>query len=189
MNKIKAEEIILGIYRQYLIDNYTYDNGRGYKRNPLEMLGQTCVKYEHQLKNPGVPYSENNPEHKVFGHEKNKDGFLIARPLRDDEGIRVVEELLEYKLICFIMDEAPTSFGSCWSPDIFSLAPTISLEDEGILDNIVEQVAPDLSFIKYKRMKSILSATEVYEPEYYSDGTYYKIGIVSVEKLAQYLTS
>ena len=183
----EAERLILSVYKDYLMENYTYSNGRGCKRSILDMLGQTCVKYEHHLNNPNIAYSESNPLHKVFGCDKDKNGYIVARPLSENEGTARVNELLSYRTVCFIMEESKTSFDSCWSPNPFSLSPTISIEDENLLDSIIEVIAPNLSFLSYKRMKSILLATEVYEPEYYSEGTYYKIGLVSVSNLAEYL--
>lgn len=187
MDKGDVEQRILEIYRNYLVSNFTYNDGKSCLRSKINLLGQTCVIFEHYQNNPDVAYSENNPTHKVFGCEKNAQGFIIARPWSEFEGLDLVEELLKYRMICFVMEESATSFSSCWSPNPFSIEPTMSLEDEGLLDLIVEAIAPNLSFLKYKRLKSILSATEVYEPEYYSDGTYYKVGLVPVSKLAQYL--
>ena len=75
------------------------------------------------------------------------------------------------------------SYGSCWSDHLSPVSGDDPLEFEE-LDNLLEEIAPNVTFLHYKKIRSqCVKTEESYERDYYGGGCSYLNWVCDLEKL------
>lgn len=79
------------------------------------------------------------------------------------------------------------SYGSCWDDHLSPVSPDEPLEfDE--LDDLLEKIAPSVTFLHYKKIRSqCVETEESYERDYYGGGCNYMNWVCDLEKLYELL--
>ena len=75
------------------------------------------------------------------------------------------------------------AYGSCWSNSLSPVSADEPLEFEE-LDNLLEEIAPNVTFLHYKKIRSqCVKTEESYERDYYGGGCSYLNWVCDLEKL------
>lgn len=79
------------------------------------------------------------------------------------------------------------TWANCWG-DSGTVGPDSKPDDMRILDEILEEVAPNISFLQYKKIKGNCVTTETYsDGDYYGGTTYHQQYVLDVKYLYNYL--
>lgn len=96
----------------------------------------------------------------------------------------------EGEFLFYVYETGGVSGGSCW--DSSNPQPYVNTEqDPGfvVLDQLLEKVAPQISFLNYKKLSAMIKTFEHWESEYYGNRTEYRISYITLEDLANFLNS
>ena len=62
--------------------------------------------------------------------------------------------------------------GNCWNDEMSTISPDVEPEDDNTLDQIVEEIAPDCSFMKYKVIRGkVMTRGTTHHRDYYGGST------------------
>lgn len=79
------------------------------------------------------------------------------------------------------------SYGSCWSNSLSPVSPDDPLEFDA-LDELLEKIAPNITFLHYKKIRSeCVKTEETHERDYYGGGCSYLNWVCDLEKLYKLL--
>ena len=81
------------------------------------------------------------------------------------------------------------SYGSCWSNTLSPVSGEEPLEFDA-LDNLLEEIAPNITFLHYKKLRNeCVKTEESYDRDYYGGGTHYLNWVCDLQQLYETLQS
>ena len=80
------------------------------------------------------------------------------------------------------------SGGSCWGGNPHSYSTGKSFGEQSALDTFLEEFFPDVSFLRYRKLRrEVVSEEDHCDREYYGNYTDYRLRIIDVDKLLEML--
>ena len=82
------------------------------------------------------------------------------------------------------------SGGSCWNDNPASYSnKEMSTDKFKVLDVVLEKLCPQITYLQYKKIDSMIHTNEETEREYYGNSTDWKVEYIILSELENYITS
>lgn len=159
------EKLIQLIYRKHIEDSPTYE----YDYNTLDIIRASIAKIKFQQENPNG----------WFDDHRFEQYFDVKKSLN---------ELVESGYIGFAVRTGGNSGGNCWGGDS-SYEPEDNINfDNEYLDKVLEIVAPEVTYLTYRKIeKTLIEKTEYVKREYYGNDDRYHVELIFVKDLIEVL--
>jgi hypothetical protein len=143
------------------------------------------------LKNNDYHYDSLNEMNKYFNTIDNPNIYSLRNHYQEiyDKNI-IAEQISSHGFIFELKETGSASGGGCWGGEsVFS--PTSDSDSKKLLmlDQILEDIAPNISYLQYKKLlvEANLENIDIQHNEYYGNYTAYNANFISCEKLVNFL--
>lgn len=165
-NMENVQKLVKLLFKKYMETSEAFEYGY----DELDVLRACICKLEFEKTHPN----------EYFNESKHLQSFYDSK--------KILDALLTYDYIGSLVRIGGNSGGSCFDTDSSYESEGRVQFDQQYLDLVLETIAPDLTYLTYRKIeKSIILTLEHTKYEYYGNNSVYSIQLIPIKPLIEML--